>query len=295
MKLWLRKLVIKTLSICISNPYFTHLFVGFKFVRMKNISKILIVSSLSIWACNGADKQEQKSSEDTASKWENAGTEHRADSSVNHNATDASQVQNYHQQTQTQNSLKLNDAEFKIENKDKDWALNFNGKTLLSFKNIKPTPFVGGLFIPKNQPIANHLIVTKFGDDDSKLFVFNAKGEKIIEVKGGEFFVTEHKGKKYLFTLQDTRSPLMAVVDIENNKILSKDIPLGQGAAMHAWYWQNNSLVGIKNNGKPDVIGNYKAMSFNWNKMQFDEKEITISGAQLSHLHEVKFDYRVEY
>ena len=188
---------------------------------MKNISKILIVSSLSIWACNGADKQEQKSSEDSASKWENAGTEHRADSSVNHNATDASQVQNYHQQTQTQNSLKLNDAEFKIENKDKDWVLNFNGKTLLSFKNIKPTPFVGGLFIPKNQPIANHLIVTKFGDDDSKLFVFNAKGEKTIEVKGGEFFVTEHKGKKYLFTLQDTRSPLMAVVDIENNKILN--------------------------------------------------------------------------
>ena len=122
------------------------------------------------------------------------------------------------------------------------------GQVLLQryFKNINAVGGCFGIFIPYVQPRKDYLIISKYGDYDSRLFVIDSIGN-ITENFGGELFVS--LDKRYLFSHSDADGPRLTVFDFVTGKCLYSKII---GANLEYWYFQDGKFISTIWHVKPE-------------------------------------------
>ena len=265
---------------------------------MKYCREVVVAALLVMGACNTKEKAtdwhlRNKEIEKTPTETDST------DFQTNAHSLSPQEIQHQHQSIAAQNEVVLGDAKFTIAREQNNftlWFQNHDNKTALAtYKDLKPSPFIAGIFFPKSQLIKEHVLVSVFGNDENRLLLYNQAGKEIWSLNGGEFFMVNIKNVRYLITIQDTKNPLMSIYGIDLQKIAKQNIPLGTVNDISYWIQKSDKLFAVKNNGKPDIIGNFTIREFNWDTFEFSTNNITITSEELEKFKKIKFDYEVKY
>jgi len=265
---------------------------------MKYCREIVIAAIFFVVSCNTKEKatdwhQSKKEIEKTPTET------YSVDLQTNAHPLSPQEIQHQHESIAAQNEVVLGESKFTItkeQNKFTLWYQNQAQKrALATFNDLKPSPFIAGVFFPKSQIIKEHVLVSVFGNDENKLLLYNQDGKEIWSLNGGEFFTVNIKNVRYLITIQDTKNPLMSIYGIDLQKIAKQNIPLGTVNDISYWIQKSDKLFAVKNNGKPDIIGNFTIREFNWDTFEFSTNNITITPEELEKFKKIKFDYEVRY
>jgi len=128
------------------------------------------------------------------------------------------------------------------------------------YDNMDPVGSCAGIYLPKNQPLENFFIFSKFGDYEGEIFILSSSG-KLVKSDGGYFFIT--KDKKYI--VSDWFSDLqgLSIFDLKQEKIIfSKEINLMLGK----WYNIDNDYYVL---AREHYDGDDYLYMFNFDKMKF--------------------------
>lgn len=134
------------------------------------------------------------------------------------------------------------------------------------YYDIEPVGGCSGLFIPKEQPIKDLFIASKFGDYEGEIIIIDTFGKVTTEL-GGHFFIS--KDKRYLFSPYDSDLSGLTVYDLQQMKTLyTKEFEEGY---FGDWYFQEGKFLS-RILIDDEVTGKNKVAIFN-----LDTKKISLS------------------
>jgi hypothetical protein len=123
------------------------------------------------------------------------------------------------------------------------------------FKSIEPLGGCSGLFISPEQPRKDYFVVSKLGDYDGRIFIFDSFGN-VTEKLGGVFFVSNDK--RYLFSDWDSDGSGLTVFDFIKGRCLFSEII---EPTLNGWYFQDNKYVSPADQ---DVVDDNSIMLINF-------------------------------